>query len=72
MSIKTLKQQLRSDFSIYNTPTLSKKTSKALIKALGWVKYIYYVIFIPEYKVVFWMRIVSYFRQKKRSLSSIY
>jgi len=34
MSIKTLKQQLRSDFSIYNTPTLSKKTSKALIKAL--------------------------------------
>ena len=66
MSIKTLKQQLRSDFSIYNTPTLSKKTSKALIKALrGGVKYIYYVIFIPEYKVVFWMRIVSYFRQKK-------
>lgn len=34
MSIKTLKQQLRSDFSIYNTPTSSKETSKALIKAL--------------------------------------
>lgn len=66
MSIKTLKQQLRSDFSIYNTPTSSKETSKALIKALrGGVKYIYYTIFIPEYKVVFWMRIVSYFRQKK-------
>ena len=73
MSIKTLKQQLRSDFSIYTTPTHTKKTTKALIPALrGGVKYIYYVIFIPEYKVVFWMRIVSYFRQKKRSLSSIY
>lgn len=41
MSIKTLKQQLRSDFSIYNTPTLSKKTSKALIKALRGVGKIY-------------------------------
>ena len=34
MSIKTLKQQLRSDFSIYNPPTLTKKKSKALFKAL--------------------------------------
>lgn len=66
MSIKTLKQQLLSDYNIYNTPTSSKKVSKALIKAFRErVKYIYYCLFIPEYKVIFWMRTASYFRQKK-------
>lgn len=34
MSIKTLKQQLLSDFSIYNASTSSKETSKAVIKTL--------------------------------------
>lgn len=66
MSITTLKQQLFSDYSIYNNTPSQGKALKMPIKALrGGVKYIYYAIFIPEYKVIFWMRIASYFKQRK-------
>lgn len=54
MSIKTLKQQLLSDYSVYNYPTSSKKASEALIKAFrGRVKYITTVYLFLNTKLYF-------------------
>ena len=45
------------DFSVYN-----KKNNNNKYKLL--VKFLYYIFFKPEFKVIFWVRLASYYKNK--------
>lgn len=59
-----LKKIISLDFSVYNKEINNKQKL--------FVKFLFYVLFKPEFKVIFWMRLASYYRNKSVIYKPLY
>lgn len=57
-----LKEIISLDFSVYN--------EKINNKLKLFIKFLYYVFIKPEFKVIFWMRLASYYKKYGHSIQA--